>query len=90
MDKNFIRGLEHAHNAYKRFTADDELLQVYEAREKRIRDEASRLADAKEEGLQKGMQKGIYETARKMKELGVSVDIIYKSTGLEKSEIGKI
>ena len=68
MDKTFIRGLEYAHNAVKRFTADDELFQVYKAREKRIRDEASRSADAKEGGLQKGMQKGIYETAGKMKE----------------------
>ncbi len=110
--------IKHAHNSYEKFTADDEMLQVYEAREKRLHDEATRLSDAKEEGLQKGrleglhqgmekgMEKGIvkgiatgiakgrleglYDSARKMKELGVSSDIICKSTGLSEEEIVKL
>lgn len=90
--------MEHAHKAYKKFTADDELLQVYEAREKRYRDEAGRLADAKEEGLQKGLQKGLkkgaydkaVESARVLKESGVSLEIICKSTGLSEEEVEKL
>ena len=39
---------------------------------------------------QKGIQKGIRETARKMKELGVADDIIIKSTGISKEEIEKL
>ena len=39
---------------------------------------------------QKGMQKGIRETARKLKELGVADDIIIKSTGISKEEIEKL
>ncbi len=72
--------IKHAHSSYEKFTADDELLQVYEAREKRLHDEAARLSDAKEEGLLEGMQKGhlkgLMDSAKKMKELGVSIDII--------------
>ncbi len=90
--------IKHAHKSYEKFTADDEMLQVYEAREKRLHDEATRLSDAKEEGIQaglqkgiqKGIQKGFQETAKKMKELGVSIDIICKSTGLTESEIEEL
>ena len=39
---------------------------------------------------QKGIQKGIRETARKLKELGVDNDIIIKSTGISKEEIEKL
>ena len=39
---------------------------------------------------QKGMQKSIRETARKLKELGVADDIIIKSTGISKEEIEKL
>ena len=35
-------------------------------------------------------QKGIRETARKLKELGVDNDIIIKSTGISKEEIEKL
>ncbi len=93
--------LEHAHKSYKKFTANDEMLQVYEAREKRLHDEATRLFDAKEDGLKEGIQKGrqegiqegiqkLYDSAKKFKEMGVSVEIICKSTGLTKEEIEKL
>ena len=39
---------------------------------------------------QKGIQKGIRATARKLKELGVDNDIIIKSTGISKEEIEKL
>ncbi len=94
--------MEHAHKSYEKFAADDELLQVYEAREKRLHDEATRLSDAKEEGLlegiekgiQKGIQKGSLEKAKDaaivLKKANVSIDIICKSTGLTEEEIEKL
>ncbi|MCP4162960.1 MAG: hypothetical protein GY760_23100 [Deltaproteobacteria bacterium] len=78
--------MKHAHNNYEKFRADDELLQVYEAREKRLHDEATRLSDA----LEEGRQKGFMESAKKMKKLGVSTNIICKSTGLTEKEIEKL
>ncbi len=90
--------MEHAHNSYERFAADDELLQVYEAREKRLHDEATRLSDAMEEGMQKGMEKGIEkgslrkakDAAIVLKNANVSVNIICKSTRLSEKEIEEL
>jgi hypothetical protein len=48
------------------------------------------LAVRYEEGKEEGMEKGIVETARNMKLLGVSTDIIIKSTGLSSKEIAKL
>ncbi len=91
--------IEHAHKSYEKFTANDEMLQVYEAREKRLHDEATRLYDAMEEGIQKGLQTGIQkgiqtgrkegllDSAKNFKKMGVSVEIIRKSTGLTEEEI---
>ena len=45
---------------------------------------------AMENAAKKGIQKGIRETARKLKELGVDNDIIIKSTGISKEEIEKL
>jgi predicted transposase/invertase (TIGR01784 family) len=41
-------------------------------------------------GIQKGMQKGILKTAKELKRLGVSPEIISKSTGLSKAAIRKL
>ena len=45
------------------------------------------LADGREEGLKKGMEKERLANAAKMKELGVDVDIISQVTGLSVKEI---
>ncbi len=90
--------IKHAHTTYERFTADDEMLQVYEAREKRLHDEETRLSDAIEEGIQKGRQEGRQEGSLKkakdiatiLKKANVSVDIICKSTGLSTEEIEEL
>ena len=42
------------------------------------------------EGMEKGMQKGILSTAKKMKEIGVSSDIISNATGLSIEDIEKL
>ena len=40
-----------------------------------------------EKGLEKGEQKKQIEIARKMREDGISIDIIIKNTGLQSSDI---
>ncbi len=82
--------MKHAHKNYEKFKADDELIQVYEAREKRLHDEATKLSDARQEGKQEGRKEGLIESAIKMKELGVSTNIICKSTGLSEKEIEEL
>ena len=44
--------MKNAHQAYQKFTADDQMRQIHEAREKRIRDEATNLEWAREQGLE--------------------------------------
>ena len=52
------------------------------------------LLEGQEKGMQKGeaigMQKGILSTAKKMKEIGVSSDIISNATGLSIEDIEKL
>jgi predicted transposase YdaD len=45
------------------------------------------MVHAKRMGLAEGMEKGRIETARNLKSLGVSADLITKSTGLSPEEI---
>ncbi|MDR2702036.1 MAG: Rpn family recombination-promoting nuclease/putative transposase, partial [Spirochaetaceae bacterium] len=51
-------------------------------------------AEGIEEGMEKGMKIGVekskFETARNLKALGISADIITKSTGLSPEEITKL
>ena len=62
----------------------------YEEEWKVYNDYFNTLDFAEQKGMQKGKQKGIRETARKLKELGVDDDIIIKSTGISKEEIEKL
>ncbi len=78
--------MEKAHNVYTTFTEDRRLRELSEARQKRLKDEASRLDSARQEGLEQGK----LETARQFKIMGVSVDIISKATGLSLEEIEKL
>ena len=39
------------------------------------------------EGMQDGMQKGIYTVARNLKQMGLSISDIVKATGLSEKEI---
>ena len=44
----------------------------------------------REEGIEKGIEKGRLEMARKMRQEGVSINIIEKTTNLSKKEIKKL
>ena len=71
------------------------MLKINEAREKRIKDEASNIAHAREQGIEKGIEQGsrkgafekALETAAVLKKAGVRVDLIIESTGLTKRDI---
>ncbi|GAB6089536.1 Rpn family recombination-promoting nuclease/putative transposase [Spirochaeta dissipatitropha] len=72
-----------AHRVYKDFTANDELMDMAEAREKWRRDVDSRLHNAKLEGIQQAR----IEDARKMRDRGFSIEDIADITGLSEEEI---
>jgi len=46
--------------------------------------------DGEAKGRQEGRQEGKAETARNLRLLGVSMDLIIKSTGLSQEEIAKL
>ena len=48
------------------------------------------LREGRDEGLREGLREGRIETASSLKALGVSADIIIKSTGLSPEEIAKL
>ena len=49
-----------------------------------------RMQREREEGMLEGMEKGIAETARKFKKLGVDISTIVAATGLSADEIEKL
>lgn len=91
--------LEKAHESYEKFTKNDQLLEMYEAREKWKRDYESGLhaameegmekgrEEGREEGMEKGKKKGKVEDALKMLEKGYPLEDISYITGLTIEEI---
>jgi predicted transposase/invertase (TIGR01784 family) len=81
--------------AFRKFTADPELMFLYEGRRKAQLDKNSMISDAHKEGLAEGEAKGKAEgkaegrteDARNLKRLGVATDIIVQATGLTKDEV---
>lgn len=85
---------------------DEQARQEYEARQKFLRDEASMIEGAREEGLKKGLEEGLKEgikegikegeaeskrkIAQNMLTLGLDEEIIMKATGLSSSELKNI
>ena len=79
---------------------------AYLSREMALHDEATRIAEATEEGMKIGIEKGIEKgieqgiekgerlaqvrTAKNLRSLGVDVEVIAKSTGLSVEEIRKL
>ncbi len=51
--------MEQAHESYKKFTSNNEMLEIYEAREKRLKDEASNIAYARKQGIEQGLNSAI-------------------------------
>ncbi len=78
--------MEKAHSVYKGFSEDRQLRELNEARQKRLKDEATRLGSARRDGKREGK----LEDAANFKKLGVAQDIISKATGLSLEEIDKL
>ncbi len=76
-----------AHDTFNNFTANDEYMELYEARMKYERDRAQALSDSWEDGLEKGCEKRNREIAEKLKSKDYSLDQIVDITGLTKEEI---
>ncbi len=73
---------EKAHEEYSRFTEDDAMREMYEAREKWRKDYNTGMAEARHEGH--------IEDARRMLRDGMSKELIAKYTGLSLEEIEKL
>jgi predicted transposase/invertase (TIGR01784 family) len=79
-------------------SADEKVRAEYNARQKAWMDRQSQFdgyfkkgkAEGKVEGKAEGKAEGKVETALNLKSLGVSTDIIIKSTGLSSEEIAKL
>ena len=79
-------------------SADEEVRAAYEMRQKALRDKLTQIDDSYQEGLAKGKhegreegrEEGKIEDARKMKELGFSVENINAITGLPAETIEKL
>jgi predicted transposase/invertase (TIGR01784 family) len=62
--------LEKAHTLYKRFTQNDEMIELYEARMKYKRDHATLLRSAEKRGLEEGEKRGLEEGQKRGLEKG--------------------
>ena len=74
--------LEQAHETFKEFTADKEMREKYEAREKWERDQAWYKYHDERRAREQGMNDKALQIAASMKENGISIDLICKTTGL--------
>ncbi|WP_229729986.1 hypothetical protein [Paenibacillus silvae] len=98
--------LKKAMSVLEFLSQDEQARQEYEARQKFLRDEASMIEGAREEGLKKGLEEGLKEgikegikegeaeskrkIAQNMLTLGLDEEIIMKATGLSSSELKNI
>lgn len=90
--------IKEAEEKLERLGADPKTRQLYEAREKQIRDELNRLngakAEGKEEGKKEGKKEGKHESqleiARELLLDGMSVEKVAKMTRLSKDEVEKL
>ena len=91
---NENQALDRAHQVYRDFTANAELMDMAEAREKWLKDVNTKLRTAeqrgKDEGIQQGMKRARREDARKMLDEGFEVRTISRITGLSEQEISKL
>lgn len=73
--------------ALEEINADDEKVRMAELREKYILDRNTEIRNAEVKGMQKGINLGKTEVAKKMKQSRMDIKIIMELTGLSKEEI---
>ena len=69
---------------------DEENRRLYEAREMFLHDQATRMYEAKEEGLEEGMKKGKETVAKNLLSKGMDDKFVMETTGLDQSIIDKL
>jgi len=84
------RAIEAAIKKLDFVTRDKEFLRYYHMRQMALSDYNSEMEYAREEGFAEGRAEGMVKAARNLKALGVSTEIIVKSTGLSPEEIAKL
>ena len=86
--------VQKALHSLQMMSLDEENRRLYEAREMFLHDQATRMYEAKEEGLEEGLKKGREEerkdVAKNMLSLGIEDELIIKATGLDQSIIDKL
>ncbi|WP_342455697.1 Rpn family recombination-promoting nuclease/putative transposase [Caloramator sp. Dgby_cultured_2] len=86
--------INYAYDLLKVISKDKEARMAYEAKMAALRDEKTRLVEAKEEGkmegIEIGMRKGTINVAKNLISLGADMSMIIKATGLNEDEIRKI
>lgn len=78
--------IKEAHRIYQEFSNNSEYREIYEAREKWLRDYNARLLYTEK----KAKKEAHLEDAKKMLENGISIELVIKITGLSKEEIEEI
>ena len=81
-----IQEIKEAKNELLRLSANDKERMKYEDRRAALLDKVSALENAEEKGIEIGKK----EVAKNLIEAGVDIEIIIKSTGLERVEIEKL
>ncbi len=86
--------IERAYEALNRFSFSKDELFLYEAEEKRVRDESAvleqKLDDAKAKGKAEGIAEEKTKIAKTMLQGGLSVEQVSKMTGLSIAEVKKL
>ena len=72
------------------YNSDQAIKEQLRAEEEWRRGYNSAVAASKEEGIAEGKAEANKETAKKLLELGIDIEIISKSTGLSLEEISKL
>ncbi|MHC1682275.1 MAG: Rpn family recombination-promoting nuclease/putative transposase [Clostridiaceae bacterium] len=93
-----IQEIKEAKVELARISSDETQREIYEMREKTLKDKVSALNQAERKGLEKGLKKGLEEGERKkaidiaqnLLNLGMDLDTIAKGTGLSIEEITSI
>jgi len=90
--------IQKAHHTLQIMSLDEENQRLYEAREMFLHDQATRMYEAKEEGLEEGMKKGMKKGMEEGKETvaknllsrGMGDEFVIETTGLDQSIIDKL
>ncbi len=78
--------IQKAYHTLQIMSLDEETRRLYEAREMFLHDQATRMQEAKEEGLEEGKE----FVAKNMLSLGIEDELIIKATGLDQAIIDKL